>query len=80
MEKCFIITSVVWSVCGIIGIMEMLIYKRNRKRVENGLTLTRLQESHVYRTHYKMERIISHTCNLCCILWWMFLIICKIYK
>lgn len=75
MEIGFVITSVLWSICGIIGIIEVLIYKRNRKRVERGETVTHFQESHVYRIHYKVERIISRACNLCCILWWIFLIL-----
>lgn len=75
MEIGFVITSVLWSICGITGIIEVLIYKRNRKRVKRGETVTRFQESHVYRTHYKAERIISRACNLCYILWWIFLIL-----
>lgn len=73
METGFIITSVVWSICGMAGIIEVLIYKKNRKRVENGEAVTRFQESHVYRIHDKAERILSRACNLCCILWWIFL-------
>lgn len=80
MEIWFVITSAVWLICSMTGIMEILIYKRNRKRIRGGETVTRFQESHVYRIHYKTERILSRACNLCCILWWIFFILRMIDK
>ena len=80
MEICFVIVSVVWSICGMTGIIEVLVYRRSRKRIEGGENVTRFQKSHVYRVHYKAERILSRACNLCCILWWIFFILRMIDK
>ncbi len=73
MKTFHLIVSILWGICGSIGIAEIILYKICKRKMNRNEPLSRFQHHFMNRIHSKLDRYLSKLCYLLGILWYILL-------
>lgn len=71
MNNFYILISIIWTITGCIGIVETIIYRKSKKRLEANMPTSDFQRFYVYKLHRRLERILLITCRICNVIWFI---------
>jgi len=71
MNNFYILISIIWTITGCIGIVETIIYRKSKKRLEANKSTSDFQRFYVYKLHRRLERILLITCRICNVIWFI---------